>query len=75
MLTEAGGTWIFLRNLDVNSNKPLNVTEDILYGEESMVREAVKNRLWTTMVCLCFNMSKTFSLLHAVLLVNVCLFF
>jgi len=49
MLTEAGGTWIFLRNLDVNSNKPLNVTEDILYGEESMVREAVKNRLWTTM--------------------------
>ncbi|BFZ24802.1 hypothetical protein BsWGS_27841 [Bradybaena similaris] len=46
MLKEAGGNWVFLHCLP---RKKEEVTDDIFYGEESLVWQEAENRLWTVM--------------------------
>ncbi|CAG5123684.1 unnamed protein product [Candidula unifasciata] len=47
MLKEAGGSWVFLHCLP---RKKEEVTDDIFYGEESLVWQEAENRMWTLMV-------------------------
>ncbi|XP_005108221.1 ornithine carbamoyltransferase, mitochondrial isoform X2 [Aplysia californica] len=46
MMKEAGGEWVFLHSLP---RRPHEVTDDIYYGQESLVWRAAENRLWITM--------------------------
>uniref|UniRef100_A0A0B7AMI9 ornithine carbamoyltransferase n=1 Tax=Arion vulgaris TaxID=1028688 RepID=A0A0B7AMI9_9EUPU len=46
MLKEAGGDWIFLHSLSSHKEE---VTDDIMYGEESLVLQEAENRMWTVM--------------------------
>ncbi|KAH9500212.1 hypothetical protein Btru_077486 [Bulinus truncatus] len=46
MLKEAGGNWVFLHCLP---RKQEEVTDDIFYGEESLVWQEAENRMWTVM--------------------------
>lgn len=46
MLKEAGGSWVFLHCLP---RKQEEVTDDIFYGEESLVWAEAENRMWTVM--------------------------
>lgn len=49
MLKEAGGDWVFLHRLPWKREE---VTEDIFYGQESLVWQDAENRMWTAMVSL-----------------------